>query len=123
MLMQEKIAEIKAFIEQKPWFDFELISYNNGNLLIGGSIDLHLYHELHIIFEDVFMFQMNLEWTVDTSSEIIKIVVDRYVKEINLAYQIEQGYQLFEFIPDKIPENTHFYISAQKIDYTIINNV
>lgn len=121
--MQEKIAEIKAFIEQKPWFDFELISYNNGNLLIGGSIDLHLYHELHIIFEDVFMFQMNLEWTVDTSSEIIKIVVDRYVKEINLAYQIEQGYQLFEFIPDKIPENTHFYISAQKIDYTIINNV
>jgi hypothetical protein len=119
--MIEKIEEIKAFIKQKPWFDFQVVSCSNDNLLIAGSTAIHMFYEIHITFEHVFMLQLNMDWRVDTSSEIIKIVPGRDAKEMNLAYQIDQGYQLFEFIPDEIPENTHFYIAAEKIDYEILN--
>ena len=122
MFMIEKIEEIKAFIKQKPWFDFQVVSCSNDNLLIAGSTAIHMFYEIYITFEQVFMLQLNMDWRVDTSSEVIKIVPGRDAREMNLAYQIEQGYQLFEFIPDEVSENTHFYIAAEKIDYEIINS-
>ncbi len=119
MSINKKIEEIKAFVKQRPWFEFELISYDKSRLLIGGSRDIHAFYEIYITFEEVFMIH-NLEWAANTSSEIIQLVIDQAAKEINIANQIEQGYQLFEFIPDGVSENVHFYISALKIDYEVI---
>jgi hypothetical protein len=110
----DKIYQINQFIKEKQWFDFELIGIVNKALTIIGSTDFSYYHELKIVFHDVFYVQCPDKWKSDTSNDIIVIPELEEQKQINISYEIEQGYLLVKFIAEDIGP---IYISCKRIDY------
>jgi len=114
--MNTVLSEINEFLKSKDWFDFEIDKYENGNLSIMGSTDFSYYHELEIVFEDVFFIQCPTNWSVNTSDNVIVQSDHEEQRKINIDYEIEHGYILFKLIAeDKAP----IFISSKNISYKV----
>lgn len=110
------VKEIDRRIREHDWFDFHVTSYNGRVLEIVGSMDLSYYHQLEIIFEDVFFASIFFErWHSDTKKPVIELQDSDLNKELNMRFEIEQGYQLF-VIRTEDYEND-IYIAAKKISF------
>lgn len=110
----EIVREIDRIIRQQLWFDFHVLKYDGRNLTIAGSVDLCYYHQLEIIFEDVFFFQGYFnEWRSDTTQPVF-ILPDNEV-ELNMQYEIEEGYSLFIFKTEDFKNDV--IVAAEKITY------
>ena len=110
------VKQIDDFIRKNLWFDFQLWLYDGRNLIIAGSIDLTYYHELEIIFTDVFFASTFFEgWRSDTEKPVIEIPDEELNRALNAKFEIEQGYQIF-IIRTEDYEND-VYIAAKEIDF------
>jgi len=114
MDLKTKVLE-NQMISKQPWFDMEIIGFDRGKLIIAGSIDFSYGHIMEVIFEDVFHATVNREWKTNTSTETLHIVDNLESSEINLLFQIEQGYTLFKIIFEDL--SVPFYISAKNVDF------
>lgn len=110
--MITKVNEINAFIAQHNWIDFEVKSYDGYRLIIAGSKDLIYYHLLEITFEDVFWFSGFVSgWRTDTSQNVLKLA-----DKNNVKFEIEEGYQLFEFETEDYKNNV--FVAARNINFS-----
>ncbi len=116
MTIKQLVNEIDQIIRKNQWFDFHVIKYDGYRLIIGGSIDLTYYHKLEIIFEDVFFASTFFnEWHTDTNKPVLEIPNDKLNKELNLRFEIEQGYQVFIIHTEDYKNN--IYIAAKTLIY------
>lgn len=90
------VHEIDTKIRQYEWFDFRVLNFDGFKLSIVGGTDLIYYHELEVIFEDIFFVSVFFQgWHSDTKQITFSLPDEE--KEMNEKYEIEKGYQLFIF--------------------------
>ena len=108
------VEEIDNKIRGYEWLDFHVLSFDGSRLIVAGSTDLIYFHEIEIIFENVFFISGFLKgWHSDTKKEVF--VLPENEKELNEKWEIEQGYQLFLF---KIEDyNNDVLIAAENVLY------
>lgn len=112
----EVVNSIDSLIRSNKWFDFHVLSYDGRNLKIGGGIDLTYYHNLEIIFSDIFFFHGFFEtWHSNTDNQVLIIPSKEINLELNMKFEIEQGYQLFIFKTEDYKND--IYIAAKEISY------
>src|SRR5882724_11984100 len=109
------VVEIDGVIRQNLWFDFYILKYDGNNLTLAGSTDLTYYHTLEIIFEEVFFVSSFQGWRSDTNKVVIEIPSEELARELNLKYEIKQGYQVFIIHPEDYKND--IFIAAKRIAY------
>jgi len=110
------VKQIGDYIRQNAWFDFHLWRYDGRNLVISGSTDLSYYHKLEIIFTDVFFASSFFEgWHCDTDKPVIEIPNTELNIELNIKFEIEQGYQIFIIRTEDYKNDV--YVAAKEIEY------
>ena len=110
------VKQIDDFIRKNLWFDFQLWLYDGRKLVIVGSTDLTYYHELEIIFTDVFFASTYFEgWRSDTEKPVVEIPDTELNRELNIKFEIEQGYQIFIIRTEDYQND--IYIAAKEIDF------
>lgn len=114
--LEVKLEGINQFLKTKPWMDFELISLVKGNLKIIGSTDFSYFQEIEILFNEVFYLQCPDKWKSDTSMDILIVPPIEEQRNINISYEIEQGYSLIKFIGEDIGP---IYISCKKLEFNL----
>ena len=119
--LKEIVNQIDALIRQKRlWFDFHVLSYDGRKLIIAGSEDLTYYHQLEVIFEDVFFFSGYFdEWHSDTSQPVFILPNLETELKLNLEYEIVAGNHLFIFKTED--HNNDVIISARKVSFNTDN--
>ena len=118
--MDKVVKKINNFIRSRGWFDFEVKYFSETNLRIVGGIELEYYSELEIVFEDVFFVSCALSWRTDTSQDAIHILQGREAYDFNVRNNIQQGYSIFEIIPEYF--DREFYVVAKRIKCIISNS-
>lgn len=118
--MENKVKEINSFLKQHLWCDFSLIHWSH-NLTIGGSTSFSLTPDIIIVFEDVFFVQCLGEWKTDTTTDSFFVSnTEKDVRELNLVYQVIEGYTMFIINAEDISKP--MYICARNISYEILNH-
>ena len=111
--MQGVIDDINKTVTKYLFLEFSVVSYNNGELIIGGSEDFCYYHNFEIIFKNVFTINGNLEWKVNAQNMAVEILKESTEAiELNKKYRVEQGYTIFKFTSE---ENLNIYVIAEDI--------
>ena len=62
------VDDINTYLQQNPWFDFEIMEYGGDTLVVMASLDTSAPHDLEIRFKGVFFVSLPMEWKTDTSS-------------------------------------------------------
>lgn len=114
MELKDKLSFISTFIAKQPWFDFEILEMNGGDLTIIGSDDFSYHHLLEITFHDVFHMSLNREWKSDTRNAVL-LIEDEEATKLNIKFQVEQGNFVFKFVPEDF--DVPFYIVAQDVSF------
>lgn len=110
------VKQIDDYIRESAWFDFHLWRYDGRNLVISGSTDLTYYHKLEIIFTDVFFASTFFAgWHSDTDKPVIEIPNTELNMELNIKFEIEQGYQIFIIKTEDYKND--IYVAAKKIEF------
>lgn len=92
----ETSQQIDKIIRKEIWFDFHVLNFDGHRLTVAGSIDLIYYHNLEVIFEDIFFVSGFFKgWHSDTEKTVFQIPENE--TELNEKFEIEQDYQLFTF--------------------------
>ena len=116
--MEKIIDEINAIVSSFDFFEFSINSYKDNLLTLFGSEDFIYYHNIEIIFNDIFTIISNINWRVDTQSKSIDILTGPLKVELNIKYFVEKGYTIFVLYNEEgIPQ----YIIAKSI--RLVNKV
>lgn len=121
--IREKAIEIDTAIRKNPWMDFEVIKYDNQELIVAGNLSPSYPNrpgQIEIIFNDVFFISLPISWKTDTSAQVFSIVDGDDAISINKFFRVEQGYQIFKFKPEYHEEDFGCLIGAKKIAYRIL---
>ncbi|NIG55012.1 hypothetical protein [Chitinophaga sp. Cy-1792] len=112
--IRKTVNEIDHIIRKGLWLDFTVFKYEGRTLTIAGSEDLIYYHQLEIIFENVFFFRGYMdEWHSDTSAPVFVLPDD--TTELNYQFEIEYGYTLFIFKAED--HKNDIIIAAESVSY------
>ncbi|MCF6404879.1 hypothetical protein L3C95_18410 [Chitinophaga filiformis] len=101
--MENNLTEIANQIDtiirhERLWFDFTVFHYDGRKLIIAGSDDLTYYHQLEVIFEDVFFFSGYFDgWKSETQEPVFILPDAETALALNIEYEIVEGYHLFIF--------------------------
>ncbi|TGE22114.1 hypothetical protein E5K00_17850 [Hymenobacter aquaticus] len=108
------VKEIDQRIRQELWLDFHVHSYDGTKLVIAGGKDLTYSHELEIIFSGVFFVSAFFQgWHSDVKAPVFYLPDN--VRELNLQYEIEQGYTLFAFCTEEYRNDV--LVAAEAVSY------
>lgn len=100
MKLIEKVKYIDQFVRENAWFDFQVVSFECGCLVIHGGIDLTVGRQLEIKFENVLCYHGPFDWRSDTSKTVFDTPAENEIPDINIKYEIEVGYNVFRFQPE-----------------------
>lgn len=116
MTIKEKIAKINAYIRQNEWFDFSLQYLSSSEAIILGGKDLQYYHELEVIFSDVFYVSLCMDWKSAPSRDVLHLVEGQDAYEFNVRFNVLEGNSVFEFVIEDNEED--YYVVAKGLDYS-----
>ncbi|MBL7950883.1 MAG: hypothetical protein JNM62_04130 [Flavobacteriales bacterium] len=110
------VEEINQLVRAQEWFDFHVVECDFRKLVVGGSEDLTYYHKLEVVFENVFFFSGVISgWGTDTSKPMITIPEGEELRELNMRFEIQVGYQLFVILPEDFKNK--IYVAAERLSY------
>lgn len=115
----DTVERINALLQQRPWFDFEVMEYQGYALTVVGSIDPSGPHQLEIRFDRVFAVSLPMEWRTDTSRPPLTLLTGEPAAAVNRRFRVEQGHHVFRFSPEDYPEDFGCLIAAQGIEFRI----
>lgn len=91
------VKEINYYIQKQLWLDFEVKQYTKDMLTIIGSIHFSSTHNIEIYFKNIFFISLPIEWKINTSVNVLKLLDGKLAITENRKFQVEQGYQIFSF--------------------------
>ncbi len=97
MKKEDAVVKINSAVSGNAWFDFSVVEFQAGELTIYGGIDLSYFYQLAIKFSGVQGFHGPFVWKSDTSKSVIDLPSGEELRELNIKYDAEAGYQLFRF--------------------------
>lgn len=89
--IRDRVLEIDKEIRRHEWFDFYVIGFDGIRLTIAGGTDLTYYHNLEIIFENVFFVSCYFqEWHSNTSQQIFMLNNDKkWYEKLGLEHECQ----------------------------------
>ena len=66
MNIESRVKDVNKFIQGNAWFDFSVIEYSAGNLILHGGIDLAVFRQMEITFKGVLGYYGPFDWKTDT---------------------------------------------------------
>lgn len=117
--INQQIDEINTFLQEHLWMDFEVVKYQDNELVLWGSLSMSYPYNIEIIFTDIYFVSLPFDWHTDTKVTILSIVEDDEARRINEYFRVEIGNFLFCFKPKDKHESTKCLIGARKIRYNI----
>lgn len=106
--------KINELICKNDYFEFHVLSYDGFSLTVAASKDLTYYHNLEIIFKNVFFVSGFFNgWRSDTEKPVFQIPDNEI--EMNTKFEIEQDYQVFRFKTENY--NNDIIIAANLVSY------
>lgn len=118
---KQTIARLNHYLQQQLWFDFELIEYRQRRLVVIGSIDTTVHHNVEIWFKDVFFVSLPLEWKTDTSNPPLSLLEGEEAVRTNVRFQIEVAYHIFRFSPEDYPSDFGCLIGARELGFQVVS--
>jgi hypothetical protein len=113
--MSALVNEIDQQIRTRLWFDFDVFICDADKLVIAGSKDLCYYHEMEIIFENVFIAKGFFHgWHSDTSKPVF--IQPENVDAFDKEYDLEPGYTVFVFKTEDNDQDDVIVV-AKKVSY------
>lgn len=109
------VAEVNEFLAGHRWCDFTVIKMSH-DLVIGGMTGLSRgvgVHDITVTFGEVFYAQVRSFWETDTSVPSFVIPDIDEQRQVNLAYDIEQGHRLVRILAEDI--TGPMYVSARDL--------
>jgi hypothetical protein len=100
MTASVRAEDVDLTIRSFPWMDFELNASSRWVAVVVGAVDESADPDLRITFRDIAALAMPTEWKSDTGNVVFREVPQARAFEVNKHYGIEQGYTLFEFVPE-----------------------
>lgn len=76
-----KIEKINNFLKNRECSDFRIEYYDGNNLSLVGSFDLCYYHEIEIVFFDVYKINMETGFSIDNTNSSFKSNMIRLGKD------------------------------------------
>jgi len=114
--LNQLVQNIDKLIRAHHCFDFHILKYDGRTLTIGGGTNLTYSHSLEIAFTDVFFIHGFFEtFSTDTTNQVFYIPDQIKARQLNLEFEIEQGYKLFVFKTDNYENDV--YIAAKDVNY------
>lgn len=108
------LDKINQIITGRFYLEFKIYSYDNGNLIIVGSEDLIYFHELEIIFKDVFAMSLPSSWRFSSKDKPILLLNEgQEMLEVNTRFRIEQGNGIFKLVAE---DNVIGYVVCKEVD-------
>lgn len=114
--MENIISELNNFSFNYSYFELSISSYENGNLIIVGSEDLLYFHQIEIVFIEVYTILCNTNFIINTSFPFIELLNERSEElyKLNVKYRVVQGYKIYKLVSE---DNDVYYIIAKGISY------
>lgn len=116
---EKNVEQINKIVKSNLWYDFEIISYDGYNLKIGGSTESllmpNMKYNLEIIFSDIFFISSLSSWSADIVNMPFTVLTGDEARDINLKYQVEQGYSIFQIAVED--HNRPLLVIAGNISY------
>ncbi len=119
---RQVIQEINAYLQSKPWFDFEIMEYRGDTLVVMGSLDPSAAHDVEVQFGGISFISSPMEWRTDTSAPPLGLITGEDAVKLNRRFQVEQGHHLFRFSPEGFPEEFGCLVSARDVKFRIMKN-
>jgi hypothetical protein len=116
--VKELVNELNRRIMARPWFDFEVLEYGGGRLVIAGGIDPTVAAELEIHFEEVFFYAGVMNWKTDTSTPCLSLLTGPAALDLNLEYKVERGNHLFRFAAEGYPTSFGCVLASKSISFS-----
>ncbi|NVB40967.1 hypothetical protein G6O69_24215 [Pseudenhygromyxa sp. WMMC2535] len=117
------VGDINAYLQQKLWFDFEVMEYQGDTLTIMGSLDISAPHDVEIRFKGVFFVSLPLEWKTDTATPPLRLMAGEEAVGLNQRFKVEQGHHIFRFTPEYYPEDFGCLVCAQAVSFEVMTPV
>ncbi|MCY0993947.1 hypothetical protein OV203_42810 [Nannocystis sp. ILAH1] len=115
------IDQINSYLQKQLWFDFEVLQYQPGRLVVAGSIDTTVHHNVEIWFKGIAFVSLPMEWKTDTSSPPLSLLAGEAAVRINMRFQVEQGHHIFRFSPEDYPAEFGCLIGARELGFEIVS--
>lgn len=91
------VAAIDRVLRTYPWLDCEIQTFERGELLIVGGVDLHgPPPDVLIYFEDVFFMIAPCEWKTDTTQTVLSILGGEEENALRLDYGAGGEYTIYQ---------------------------
>lgn len=121
---ENKIREVleifNQYLKKQLWMDFEVIEFSKGELKIIGSIDISDKPNIELIFKDVFFASTPFNWKTDTSNIVAMLLSGEEAKEVNLKFQVEQGYHIIKIWPEDYPEDFGCLFGVKAVCFKVL---
>lgn len=112
------IKLINQFIQGKAWFDFDVTEFSPFRVTVSGGLDLSSGEaDVEISFEDVFCVSTLMSWRSDTSKAVLRVLDGERERAVIERFQVEEGYQSFEFVAERYPDSFGCLIVAKRISW------
>jgi hypothetical protein len=112
------IGRVNAFVQSQPWMDFDVVEYRHARLVVRGALSASYSPDIEIEFRDVFFMSLPMTWRTDTSTPSLSLVEGDEARELNLRFQVEQGYHIFRFVAEGDPDMP-CHVCAASIQFRI----
>jgi hypothetical protein len=93
--VKEIVDEINTFIRSKPWLDMEIRKLVGNESAVIRSIDQSNPHDLEIIFKEICLLSLPMEWKTDTSTTVFELLEGEDSRTVNKVFQVERGHHIF----------------------------
>ncbi|WAS93142.1 hypothetical protein [Nannocystis punicea] len=117
---EQTVTRINNYLQQQLWFDFEVSEYQKGRLVVIGSIDTTVSHNVEIWFKDIAFVSLPMEWKTDTSAPPLSLIEGVEAVEISSRFQVEVGHHIFRFSPEDYAPQFGCLIGAREIGFQVV---
>jgi hypothetical protein len=118
---KQTIARINDYLQKQLWFDFEVLLYQQGRLVVAGSIDTTVHHNIEIWFKDIAFVSLPMNWKTDTSTPPLSLLEGESAVRTNIRFQVEHGHHIFRFSPEDYPAEFGCLIGARELGFEIVS--
>jgi len=115
-IVHDTVERLNWRLSQEHWFDFEVVSCNEDEVVVRGGIDLSLPPMLVVRFQRVSFVSLLMEWRTDTDRPSLALVEGAAEKALRLRLQAERGTHIFRFQPEYYPDDFGCIVAARSIE-------
>ena len=117
---EQVVSEVNEYLQNRPWFDFEIMEYQGDTLVVMGGIDISTPPEIEVRFRGVYFVSLLMEWKTNTTTPPLRLIDGEAAARTNRRFRVEQGHHIFSFTPEDFPADFACLLGARDISFKVV---